>query len=52
MQQASEYLSSTSETMVSGLEVGRRAAFITKTYNHLIGAVMAFTGIEIRLSLR
>ncbi|MCP3980141.1 MAG: permease [bacterium] len=31
------------------VDVGSRAAFIVRTYNHLFGAVLAFVGIEIAL---
>ena len=39
----------TSDVPVAGLDVDRRAAFLTKTYLHLGGALIAFTGIEVWL---
>jgi FtsH-binding integral membrane protein len=32
---------------IPGLDVNVRAAFITRTYNHLLGAVLLFTALEI-----
>ncbi len=34
---------------VSGLSVGARATFINRTYQHLLGAIVAFAGVEILL---
>ncbi|MEX1024126.1 MAG: Bax inhibitor-1 family protein [Planctomycetota bacterium] len=39
----------TTDVPVAGLAVERRAAFITKTYLHLGGALIAFTGVEVWL---
>jgi uncharacterized protein len=36
-------------TPVSAIESGRRAQFITRTYQHLLGAIVGFTVIEILL---
>jgi len=49
MQPTHSFTSSTSESVVSRLDVGRRAAFITRTYNHLMGAILAFILIEIAI---
>jgi FtsH-binding integral membrane protein len=48
---AMDYLShaSPAERSVSEAEVHARSVFIVRTYNHLLGAVLAFTGIEIAL---
>lgn len=37
------------ERTVSALGVDARAAFITRTYLHLFGAILAFTGVEVVL---
>lgn len=34
---------------VSATSADRRAAFLTRTYSHLLGAILAFTGIEVIL---
>lgn len=34
---------------VGNLDVDTRAAFVSKTYLHLLGAILAFTGIEVAL---
>jgi uncharacterized protein len=36
-------------TSVSGLDSDRRAAFITRTYRHLLGAILGFAGLEMLL---
>jgi FtsH-binding integral membrane protein len=36
-------------TPVSDLEIANRARFIIRTYNHLLGAILAFAGIEVAL---
>jgi uncharacterized protein len=33
----------------AGMLAGERAAFITRTYTHLLGAILAFVGIEVML---
>lgn len=45
----SEYQSYTAEQPVSALGVDARATFITRTYMHLVGAVLAFVAIEVAL---
>lgn len=45
-----EYTSQANQAMaVSNAEVDVRAAFITKTYMHLFGAIAAFTALEVAL---
>lgn len=49
MQPSQAFQSSTRDRTVSSLGVDSRAAFIAKTYNHLFGAVLLFTLIEVAL---
>jgi FtsH-binding integral membrane protein len=45
----SSYTSDPQVVRYHGAAVDARAAFIVRTYNHLAGAILAFTGIEILL---
>lgn len=43
------YPEQTMRMPVSALDTDRRATFLTRTYTHLLGAILGFTGIEVLL---